>query len=174
MALILTVSNRRSTRIIKSINEVYIATLLVLTTFVCFGMPATADDTESKLSRSDARKLDGLMFSARIVREGGEEGKQIADELTFRDGMFSSEICKRYNFSDAPYWVRLEGEKLYFLAELNSPTDGTMVWKGSINGNTLEGTMRWTKKRWYWTVDTEHRIRGNLEEIESDYSATVQ
>jgi hypothetical protein len=110
--------------------------------------------------------LDGRLFRAGIVREDADdEGKKrpLEDRLLFKDGKFSSAVCKRYNFTAAPYWVRTEGDRVHFLAELASPTDGTMVWKGSIRGDTLEGTMRWTKKRWYWTIDTEHKIRGKLE-----------
>ena len=72
-------------------------------------------------------------------------------------------MCRRFNFGEAPYWVREENGRIHFLAELTSPTDGTMVWKGTVRGDTLEGTMRWIKKRWYWTIDTAHRIRGKLE-----------
>jgi len=107
--------------------------------------------------------LDGRVFGAYIVREDAAEGQQLGDKLAFGDGMFSSALCRQYNFSDAPYWVRIEGEQIHFLVELNSPTDGTMLWKGTIRGDSLEGTMRWTKKRWYWTIDTEHKIHGNLE-----------
>lgn len=89
--------------------------------------------------------------------------RPLGDVLTFSNGIFSSEICKRYNFKGAPYWVRVEGDQVHFLAELTSPTDGRMLWKGTIRGGILKGTMRWTKKRWYWTIDTEHKISGKLE-----------
>ena len=59
--------------------------------------------------------------------------------------------------------METQAEVEVVLAELTSPTDGKMVWKGTIRGDTLEGTMRWTKKRWYWTIDTEHKIRGRLD-----------
>ena len=140
---------------------------LVLTTIPLLDSSLHAGEAEPVASSHDLRQFDGLKFSARIVREDGGDGDQISDKLTFNDGMFSSEICKRYNFVDAPYWVRKQDERLYFLAELKSPTDGTMIWKGTIEGDTIEGTMRWTKKRWYWTIDTEHRIRGKLEKAES-------
>ena len=117
-------------------------------------------------SMAAAGALDGREYSARIVRsEADGDGKKppLGDKLTFKDGKFSSEVCRRFNFVEAPYWVREENGQIHFLAELTSPTDGTMVWKGSIRGDALEGTMRWTKKRWYWTIDTEHKIRGKLE-----------
>ena len=100
--------------------------------------------------------------SSRTLKES-EDDKPLVDELVFRDGKFSSAVCKRYNFAEAPYWVRIGQDYIEFLAELTSPTDGTMQWKGTIRGHVLEGTMHWTKKRWYWPVKAEHRIRGELD-----------
>ena len=113
-----------------------------------------------------AGPLDGRKYSAGIVRNDADDDdrkRPLQDKLTFRDGKFSSAVCRRFNFGEAPYWVREENGQIHFLAELTSPTDGTMVWKGTVRGDTLEGTMRWTKKRWYWTIDTAHRIRGKLD-----------
>lgn len=174
MAFSFTCSGRSLNQVVKPDHETSIVGLLLTAFIVYFSISTVADESNSQSLQSEARQLDGLMFSARIVREGGEEGKQIADELTFKDGIFSSKICKKYNFADAPYWIRLDDGQLHFLAELNSPTDGTMIWKGAINGDTLEGTMRWTKKRWYWTIDTEHKIRGALEKVESRSTASGQ
>jgi len=113
-----------------------------------------------------AGPLDGRRFRAGIVR--AEDGRRdddapLLDRLIFDNGAFSSEICRRYNFRDAPYWVRREGEQIHFLVTLESPTDGVMVWQGTVRDDALEGTMRWTKRRWYWTIEAEHRIRGTLE-----------
>ena len=111
--------------------------------------------------------LDGQKFKVRIVRDGANEmhGKNrgLGDILSFNNGKFSSEICRRYNFADAPYWIRVEGSQTRFLAELKSPTDGTMRWQGTIRGETLEGTMHWRRERWYWTIDAKHEIRGTLQ-----------
>ena len=113
---------------------------------------------------AESAPLDGLEFSARIVREGNEDSadKPLGDTLTFDHGEFSSAICKRFNFTPAPYWIRSEGETLHFMAELNSPTDGRMIWKGTISDGKLEGTMRWIRKRWYWTIDARHNLQGEL------------
>ena len=115
---------------------------------------------------SSARTLDGLQFSAGIVRSSEAEtgNEPLRDTLIFKDGQFSSVVCERYNFTSAPYWIRSEGDQVHFLVELTSPTDGKMVWKGTIRDEKLEGTMRWTRKRWYWTVDAEHKIRGELKD----------
>ncbi len=126
--------------------------------------PVRATETGPRSTIDAAALLDGRTFGTSIVRASlAEQSRELGDKLTFSNGMFSSALCKQYNFSDAPYWVRREGDQVHFLAELTSPTDGRMVWKGIIRGDTLEGTMRWTKERWYWTIDTEHKIQGTLE-----------
>ena len=117
--------------------------------------------------------LDGLQFKAGIVKEDGS-GNALGDTLIFSNGQFSSVVCKRYNFTASPYWVRTEGETIHFLAELNSPTDGKMVWKGTVTGNKLKGTMRWTRKRWYWTIDAEHKIEGEVDIGAQSVSASPQ
>jgi len=122
------------------------------------GLPVSAGESESAPAATYTAPLDGRTFSARIVRSG--DTGNLGDEMVFNNGMFSSAVCRTFNFAEAPYWVRLEGDQVHFLAELTSPTDGRMLWKGTIRGDTLEGTMRWTKERWYWIIDTEHKIRG--------------
>jgi|GEM_PF-1563847 len=119
----------------------------------------------SRAAVTPAMPLEGLRFSAGIVRaaDDGSGSEPLPDVLIFKDGQFSSEVCKRYNFPSAPYWIRRNGNQVLFRAELTSPTDGTMVWNGSVVNGKLEGTMRWTRKRWYWTIDAEHQIRGELD-----------
>ena len=113
---------------------------------------------------ASASMLDGRTFSARIVRDGADDqNRGLGDTLSFSGGKFSSKICRRFNFVDAPYWIRFENGKVLFRVELKSPTDGTMVWQGTISGDTLQGTMRWRKERWYWTIDATHKISGKLQ-----------
>jgi hypothetical protein len=129
-----------------------------------FARPGLAAESMRASNNVTAGALDGKAFTASIVRASvAEQSRELGDELMFSNGMFGSMLCRRFNFGDAPYWIRREGDQIHFLAEMTSPTDGKMVWKGTIRGDTLEGTMRWTKERWYWTIDTEHKIQGKLE-----------
>ena len=147
--------------------------VVTVTLTIAFLFPTTAFpqsgaiSTDGKIAQAitSGGLLDGRQFKAGIVRADAEQDGEkppLGDELIFSNGKFSSAVCKRFNFSEAPYWVRVEGDQVHFLAELTSPTDGKMVWRGSVRGDILEGTMRWTKERWYWTIDVEHKIRGKL------------
>ncbi len=107
--------------------------------------------------------LDGQTFDAGIVRQADASPTDpLLDQLFFADGMFSSKICERYGFVPGPYWVRGEPDAIEFQAVLHSPTDGIMEWQGTVKDGKLDGTMRWTRERWYWTVEAEHRISGEL------------
>lgn len=119
---------------------------------------------DARLETFAVNPLDGMQFVAGIVGDGDEQAQKrpLEDKLLFEDGNFTSLVCKRYNFKSAPYWIRREGDRIHFLAELSSPTDGKMVWKGTIHDGKLSGTMRWTRERWYWTIDAKHTIRGEL------------
>lgn len=142
-----------------------IAATLVLS-LIGAGLPAVsiaqtvADPTQSVVFAP----LDGLEFDAGIVRqEGGTDpAEPLLDRLFFAKGMFSSKICERYGFVPGAYWVRGTADEIEFSAVLRSPTDGTMEWKGTVKNGKLDGTMRWTRERWYWTIEAEHRISGQL------------
>ena len=157
----------------SSLPNLFAAALVFAVMMTTTGWSQTSKQNELPSIAAPSRgmpTLDGHQYKAGIVRAtSAEEGekKPLGDLLMFSGGKFSSAVCKRYNFAEAPYWIRIEGDQVHFLAELTSPTDGKMVWKGTIQGDTLEGTMRWTKKRWYWTVDTEHKISGKLDVVPS-------
>lgn len=139
--------------------------------FVLVVFSSLAVQTLAQPQASDRARqpLDGMRFRATIVKDahGDAPKKPLIDELDFHNGKFSSAICKRFNFAEAPYWVRMESGRVRFMAELQSPTDGTMLWKGTVEGRVLNGTMRWTKKRWYWTINSEHKIRGEIDNADS-------
>jgi len=104
--------------------------------------------------------LDGWSFRV----EAFEKGEKIfEDRLVFKDGTFFSEACRKFGFDRSPYYTRVEGDQIQFLAETASPTHGTMVWKGSVKQNRIKGGFRWTKERWYWTVRRHFDVTGAAE-----------
>ena len=139
------------------------AGIMAATLGLWFAPPVHAAESGRNPKIDAAVPLDGQSFAASIVRSTvTEQSRELEDKLSFSAGMFSSALCRTFNFADAPYYIRREGDQVHFVAEMSSPTDGKMVWKGTIRSGTLEGTMRWTKERWYWTIDTEHKFRGTL------------
>jgi hypothetical protein len=104
--------------------------------------------------------LDGKKF----IGPTGEKGKKVhhEDVLSFSDGKFTSSECFQFGFKGGPYTATVEAESIHFHAETTSPTHGKMVWKGTLQGDTLAVTYTWTKERWFWTTFREYWFKGSL------------
>jgi hypothetical protein len=141
---------------------VFASAAVFFTVFFMGALWGQARNLDATISSSTG-PLDGRTFRASIMRgNAGPETEALIDQLSFNRGKFSSALCKQYNFTEAPYWVRQDNSRIHFLVEITSPTDGTMIWRGTVAGEVLDGTMRWIKQRWYWTIDVEHKIQGKL------------
>jgi len=105
---------------------------------------------------SPAGLLDGKVFQGEIG--SAREQKGDADELSFAAGTFHSSACDRYGFSKGTYTATPEGDAVAFQAETVSPTDGKMMWKGTVRGTQLEGHALWSRAghepQEYWVKGT--------------------
>lgn len=101
--------------------------------------------------------LDGTTF----VADAGPKGKP-ADEsndlITFRDGLFHSSNCEQYGYTSAPYSARGEPGAIAFEAETKSDKDGRLVWRGTVRGQDIEGTMLHYKKGFFGTSDKPNEM----------------
>ena len=91
-----------------------------------------------------AGALDRKVFSGEVGGKGNAHGDK--DEFQFHEGKFHSTACDPYGFGEGAYTTVVEGAAVTFEAETTSPTDGRMVWKGAVRGDTIEGTTTWYKK----------------------------
>jgi len=83
---------------------------------------------------------DGRVFSIELV---GSDAKGQPDTLVFDGGRFESTACREYGFVGAPYSGAEGGGR--FETVPRSPTSGTTAWTGTIRGDSIDGTMRWTE-----------------------------
>ncbi|WP_116475498.1 hypothetical protein [Zobellella maritima] len=108
--------------------------------------------------------LDGMSF----VGLNGEAGKPLdpdeREEITFRNGLFTSVSCAPYNFKSSGYSANRVDDTIHFKAVTESPTHGTISWQGVIDGDTAEVSFVWTKERWYWNTRREYWFRGTLKQ----------
>ena len=103
---------------------------------VSWGFPAAA--------RAAGGALDGKTF----VAESGEKGKRAegpTDEIAFRDGKMRSSACDPYGFGDGAYTTMDHPGSVMFHARTESPKEGVIEWKGTVRGDSLDGTYVWTK-----------------------------
>jgi hypothetical protein len=107
--------------------------------------------------------LDGKSYIGVVGTKGkaadGEDG------LDFRDGNLFSPYCAEWGFGEGVYTARVEGNVIYFEAETTSAKHGKITYKGKVEGNKIDSTYIWTKKRWYWNDAYEESwFKGTLKE----------
>jgi hypothetical protein len=111
---------------------------------------------------AQAPTLDGRVF----VGDAGEKG-QPADEkgdvITFRDGQFHSSSCDQWGYGKAAYRASARGDAIDFEVETASEKDGRLVWRGTVRGDTIEGTFVHHRKGWLLNPNpdpVEHWFKG--------------
>ena len=126
--------------------------------------PLAAAAEESGKNAQDNIAVSHLLDGKKFIGPTGEKGKKVhhEDVLTFSDGQFTSSECFQYGFKGGPYTATVEADSIHFHAETASPTHGKMVWKGTLQGDTLAVTYTWTKERWFWTTFREYWFKGSL------------
>jgi hypothetical protein len=115
-------------------------------------------------NKNDVMSSNGILDGKKFVGPTGEKGKKAhhKDVLSFDNGMFTSSACIPYGFKEAPYTTSIKGDTILFQAKTTSPKHGKIVWEGTINGNALDATYNWIKKRWLWTISMEYWFKGTL------------
>jgi hypothetical protein len=133
-----------------NILKIVVATITVFLTVI------------TQVSLSTAGILDGKVF----VGKTGDAGKQASgeDTVSFEDGKLHSAICDQWGFNKGVYTVAKEGNKINFEAETTSPENGKILWKGAIEGDSLEAEYTWIKKRLLWTSEKQQWFKGSLKE----------
>ena len=106
--------------------------------------------------------LDGKTFSGELGLLG--KPASTTDLLVFNNGMFISKECERKcGYTEGIYWVRPIDDGVEVLSETPClESDATIVWRGVVKGDKIEGTFTWTSERWYWTIEKKFWFNGNL------------
>ncbi len=97
--------------------------------------------------------LAGKIFTIELVGQGKKAGDPEADEISFKGGVFTSNLMKKENeFKPGPYTVEADssaeaGKTLSFESEMKNPSDEVLAWKGTITKDDIEGTATWTNKK---------------------------
>ena len=83
--------------------------------------------------------LDGRSFHGIVLEAGKTAGD--ADTLVFAGGRFRSTACDGYGYGDGAYTARRDGDRIQFDAETESPRWGRLLWRGTVTGQRLDGTL---------------------------------
>jgi hypothetical protein len=101
--------------------------------------------------------LDGRTYEGETGVKGKTKGE--TENFVFTAQVFDPVYSHLYGFHSAPYTVRAQGGKTVFESETKSEEQGTMRWKGTLQGETLSGTMVWTRPG---QKPVEHWFKGTL------------
>src|SRR5574341_600382 len=116
---------------------------------------------------SQVGKLDGKSFTGNLLEPGKSP---VTDSLIFRSGSFKSTAYRSYGFGMGKYTSKESNNALTFNAKTISSSEGTMVWKGVIRGNQIQGTVEWSKKNQEKPV--EMTFSGSVSEPQAKTEAT--
>ena len=97
---------------------------------------------------SQTGPLDGTKWKIRGIPDEAAKRmgeKPSKDSLIFKEGNMTSTACVRYGFKASPYTTSEAGTAWSLNAEQVSPKHGKMTWGGQVHGESITGTMVWTK-----------------------------
>ncbi|MCG6882613.1 MAG: hypothetical protein LJE62_02530 [Silicimonas sp.] len=102
--------------------------------------------------------LDGRVFNGMI---GPVEDPDLKDSLYFSDGHFWSDICTKCGFMPGEYEAEQTEEGIRFTGILESDSRGRFAYEGLVRADgSIEVSIQWERKRWYWTARREIAFRG--------------
>jgi hypothetical protein len=111
--------------------------------------------------------LDGRAFE--ILGTDLASGAVLEDKIIFRDGAFQSVDCQEYcDFGWSAYETKVVDGVVHFTARTICPdAPHTVVWYGTVTGDTVEMDVTWTTRRWYWTNQIAIRASGTSVALEA-------
>jgi hypothetical protein len=95
-----------------------------------------------------ATALDGTRWQVKLTPDEaaaklGE--KPFETTVSFAKGKVESSECVKVGFAASPYKMAAMDEKWTFETTQTSEKNGSTQWKGTVTGDTVKGTMTWTK-----------------------------
>ena len=95
--------------------------------------------------------LDGKTFTGKngVIGESGSED----DEIRFQNGKFFSVGCGKYGFGESVYTANIDGNIVFFTADIYSDKYGRITYSGFVKGDDLQGTFIWFDKGKYATPE---------------------
>ncbi len=137
--------------------------LRILTATLLLTLAARAEDVARpayEIERAIASAFDGRTYAASFGQDNKDEAGR--DVVKFANGKMSTELCIRFGFEPAPYFIRAEGNRIYFRSEMVSKLQGTNIFSGYVEGDQLVAHSDWAQARWYWTVNVGAWFKGRL------------
>ncbi len=103
-----------------------------------------------------AKPLEGRAFVVEIGYPG-EPAFEKDDVLSFREGLFHSSMCDKLGYGRGAYRADERSAGVTFTAETSSEKEGRLAWRGTIDGDAIEGAIIHYRKPWWLNPDPAPR-----------------
>lgn len=129
----------------KGLSFVFACSLFLIASALSYAVSESQAGTASKTKghKPLSGKLDGKIYIVQLMEPGKSP---VLDSLIFRWGTFRSTACMAYGFGKGNYKTLWFDNSTTFSSKTASDSEGTMLWKGSVQNNQIQGTVVWTKK----------------------------
>jgi hypothetical protein len=124
------------------------AVIVVIVWFLTGAAAISAQDGGSQAAGNGP--LDGMVFVGRI---GPEKNPDFDEELHFNNGQFWSKNCILCGYQPSYYWIRITDDGIHFQGDLLKKDGSKFSYTGRVSDGRIKVTVRWTKSRWYWSID---------------------
>ena len=104
--------------------------------------------------------LDGKTYTGPTGKLGKSANGE--EEIRFMNGKFYSVGCAEWGFGEAAYSAQVAGDTVSFEAITTSPKHGKIVWSGTVKGDKVDATYKWTKKGFFGTRKQDKWFKGTL------------
>ena len=131
----------------KKLNKIHQIFILL----IIFGLTSTI---------AMAGVLDGKTYTGPTGKLGKASNGE--EEIRFMNGNFYSVGCGEWGFGEAAYSAQVTGDTISFEAITTSPKHGKIVWSGTVKGDKVDATYKWTKKGLFGTRKQDKWFKGTL------------
>ena len=110
--------------------------------------PAAAPINEATATQPATSPLEGTSWPVTVTPDAmaAQKGeKPFDDTLIFKDGLVTMSACVKIGFAASSYALRPAGETWLFTTQQLSKDQGTTHWEATFTGETVKGTLLWTK-----------------------------
>jgi hypothetical protein len=123
-------------------NALVLSTSFLLVAACSSSGTSSAASTENHPSKPNVaaahQPLDGKVFDVVLVQPNGQKDP---DQLVFDSATFESLACRPYGFKAATYSAHAQGGDVAFESSPKSKDAGANMWKGTVHGSTVSGTL---------------------------------
>ena len=113
----------------------YISTLFVLVALFTVGT----------VTAQSASKLNGTSYTF-VMKDAVNGGEETFDQITFNNSMVSSQAFSKNGFTSSKIIEKAGVNTSNFEFTLSSPTEGSRLYRGKVEGNNIDGTIIITNK----------------------------